>query len=139
MIEITAELQNGSRKSSTVEEACAVSLRCFYTTGDSRKCGFDWFRIGDNGDIPFKECVGFCWDKGHKISDPYIYDKAQFKPDKDLQNTLQGNYKVLKDVFWRNGYIGKRCLILFLYCQLVRVNIYYWTLKEMANRVQIYL
>ena len=29
MIEITAELQNGSRKSSTVEEACAVSLRCF--------------------------------------------------------------------------------------------------------------
>ena len=139
MIEITAELQNGSRKSSTVEEACAVSLRCFYTTGDSRKCGFDWFRIGDNGDIPFKECVGYYWDKGHKISDPYIYDKALFKPDKDLQNTLQGNYKVLKDVFWRNGYKGERCLILFLYCQLVRVNIYHWTLKEMANRVQIYL
>lgn len=108
MIEITAELQNGSRKSSTVEEACAVSLRCFYTTGDSRKCGFDWFRIGDNGDIPFKECVGYYWDKGHKISDPYIYDKALFKPDKDLQNTLQGNYKVLKDVFWRNGYKGEK-------------------------------
>ena len=29
MIEITAELQNGSRKSSTVEEACAVSLKMF--------------------------------------------------------------------------------------------------------------
>lgn len=34
MIEITAELQNGSRKSSTVEEACAVSLRFLGNNSD---------------------------------------------------------------------------------------------------------
>lgn len=105
MIEITAELQNGSRKSSTVEEACAVSLRFLGNTSDDtpkesldcyqeKSCGFDWFRIGDFNDVAFEECVGLT--------------NVPFEPDMDMLNALQRTYKTLEGVYWRKGYQGKK-------------------------------
>lgn len=105
MIEITAELQNGSRKSSTVEEACAVSLRFLGNNSDDtpkdsldrypeKSCGFDWFRIGDFNDVAFEECVGLT--------------NVPFEPDMDMLNALQRTYKTLEGVYWRKGYQGKK-------------------------------